>query len=65
MENVAKPKRTTEVGREKSLKERAFGELEKYAVITAYLWLMFALFSLHKQWSRDMGSACGSRASPS
>jgi len=35
--------------REKSLKERAFGELEKYAVITVYLWLMFALFSLHKQ----------------
>jgi hypothetical protein len=31
------------------LRERAFGELEKYAVITVYLWLLFALFSLHKQ----------------
>src|SRR5215472_18778374 len=48
MENVA----NTTAGRaggKRSLKERAFGELEKYAVITVYLWLLFALFSLHKQ----------------
>ena len=32
----------------KSLKDRAVGELEKYAVITAYLWLLFALFSLYR-----------------
>ncbi len=32
----------------KSLKARAVGELEKYAVITAYLWLLFALFSLYR-----------------
>jgi hypothetical protein len=39
----------TEGGGKKSLKERAVSELEEYAVITAYLWLLFALFSLHKQ----------------
>jgi hypothetical protein len=33
----------------KSLEERAVGELKEYAVITAYLWLLFALFSLHKE----------------
>ena len=33
----------------KGLKERALSELEKYAVITVYLWLLFALFSLHRQ----------------
>src|SRR6516225_8137097 len=48
MENVAEAQ--TEGAREKKgLKARAFGELEKYVVITAYLWLLFALFSLHKQ----------------
>lgn len=36
-------------GGKKSLKERAVGELEKYAIITVYLWLLFALFSLHKR----------------
>jgi hypothetical protein len=40
---------TVEDGGKKGLKERALGELEKYMVITAYLWLLFALFSLHKQ----------------
>jgi hypothetical protein len=40
---------TTEGGGKKSLKERALSELEEYAVITAYLWLLFALFGLHKQ----------------
>ena len=48
MENVANTPPGT-AGRKKSLKERAFGELEKYAVIIVYLWLLFALFSLHKQ----------------
>jgi hypothetical protein len=38
-----------EGGRKKRLKERAVSELEEYAVITAYLWLLFALFSLHTQ----------------
>jgi hypothetical protein len=33
----------------KSLKARALGELEKYVVISIYLWLLFALFSLHRQ----------------
>jgi hypothetical protein len=46
---IAKAQGMAEARDKKSLKERAFGELEKYAVITAYLWLMFALFSLHKQ----------------
>jgi len=36
-------------GGKKSLKERGVEELEKYAIITLYLWLLFALFSLHKQ----------------
>jgi hypothetical protein len=40
---------TVEAGSKKSLKERALSELEKYAVITVYLWLLFALFSLHRQ----------------
>lgn len=33
----------------KSLKERAVGELEKYAIVTIYLWLLFALYSLHRR----------------
>ena len=41
--------RTTEAGSKKSLKERALSELEKYALITVYLRLLFALFSLHRQ----------------
>ena len=32
-----------------SLEERAVSELKEYAVITAYVWLLFALFSVHKQ----------------
>ena len=33
----------------KSLARRAVSELERYAIITVYLWLLFALFGLHKQ----------------
>lgn len=33
----------------KSLKQRAVSELEKYAVISLYLWVLFALFGLHRQ----------------
>ena len=40
---------TAESGRKKSLKERAVSELEKYAVIAAYVWFLFALFNMHKQ----------------
>jgi hypothetical protein len=40
---------TAEAGSKKSLKDRALGEIQKYVVITVYLWLLFALFSLHKQ----------------
>jgi len=36
-------------GGKKSLKERGVEELEKYAIIAVYLWLLFGLFSLHKQ----------------
>jgi hypothetical protein len=38
-----------EPGGKKTLKQRAVSELEKYAVISAYLWVLFALFSLHRQ----------------
>jgi hypothetical protein len=38
-----------EASGKKSLKERAISELEKYAVISVYLWVLFALFSLHRQ----------------
>lgn len=48
MENVANTAPAT-TGGKKSLTERAFGELEKYAIIIVYLWLLFGLFSLHKQ----------------
>ena len=33
----------------RSLTDRAFSEIEKYAVISAYLWVLFALFGLHRQ----------------
>lgn len=33
----------------KSLKERAVNELQKYAVITVYLWFLFALFGLYRR----------------
>jgi len=50
MQNVGNAvPRTVEAGSKKSLKERALSELEKYAIITVYLWLLFALFSLHRQ----------------
>ena len=45
----------TEVGGKKSLKERAVSELEKYAVISVYLWILFALFSLHRQLLQGRG----------
>ena len=50
MQNVANAAAgTAEADSKTALKERALGELEKYVVITVYLWLLFALFSLHKQ----------------
>ena len=49
MEDIVSAHQATEAGGKKSLTERAVGELERYAVITAYLWLLFALFGLHKQ----------------
>lgn len=50
MRNVTNPAPgATAVGGKKGLKERAVSELEKYAVIVAYLWLLFALFSLYKR----------------
>ena len=50
MQNVPNtPPGVAETGAKKSLKERAVSELERYAIITVYLWLLFALFSLHKQ----------------
>jgi hypothetical protein len=49
MQDIANPAdRATEGGGRKSLKERAVGELEKYAVITFYLWVLFALFGLYR-----------------
>ena len=33
----------------KSLEERAFEELKKYAVITLYLWVLFFLFAAYKR----------------
>ena len=38
-----------EAGEKKSLRARAVSELQKYAVVVAYLWLLFGLFALHKQ----------------
>jgi hypothetical protein len=50
MQNVANTAaQAAEAGGKKSLKERAVGELEKYAVISVYLWVLFALFGLHRQ----------------
>src|SRR5262249_42725841 len=46
MQNVANAHSGTA---KRSLKERALSELEKYAVITVYLWLLFALFSLPRK----------------
>jgi hypothetical protein len=47
MQNIANTAPETADVRKKSLMERAISELEKYAIITVYLWLLFALFSLH------------------
>ncbi len=44
-----------EAGGKKSLKERGVSELEKYAVISAYLWILFALFGLHRQLQQGHG----------
>jgi hypothetical protein len=41
--------RAAETGGKKSLKERAVTEFQKFAVITLYLWILFAVFGLHKQ----------------
>ena len=50
MQNVANTAAgAVKAGAKKSLKERAVTELERYAVITVYLWLLIALLSLHKQ----------------
>ena len=50
MQNVANATSgSAEAGDRKSLKEHARGELEKYVIMTVYLWLLFALFSLHRQ----------------
>jgi hypothetical protein len=40
---------TAEPSAKRSLKDRAVSEIEKYAVIAAYLWVLFALFGLHRQ----------------
>jgi hypothetical protein len=40
---------TAEPSGKRSLKDRAVSELEKYAVISGYLWVLFALFGLHRQ----------------
>ncbi len=49
MQNIANAAAVgTGSGGKKGLKERAVGELEKYAVVTVYLWLLFSLFSLYR-----------------
>jgi hypothetical protein len=47
MQNVANNAPETAQASKRSLSERAVGELERYAIITVYLWLLFALFSMH------------------
>jgi hypothetical protein len=50
MQNLASTSaETAEPAGKQSLKDRAVSELEKYAVISAYLWVLFALFGLHRQ----------------
>ena len=63
MQNVANATSgSAEAGDRKSLKEHARGELEKYVIMTVYLWLLFALFSLHRQLVQGHGvSAAGFR----
>lgn len=49
MDNIANPAAgASEPGGKESLKQRAVHELERYAIITAYLWLLFALFGLYR-----------------
>jgi hypothetical protein len=58
MQEVANtPAGSAAVGAKKNLKERAVGELERYAVITFYLWLLFALFGLHRQLLQGHGTS--------
>jgi hypothetical protein len=47
MLNVATTGPEAAEGRKKNFRDRALSELEKYAIIIVYLWLLFALFSLH------------------
>ena len=50
MQNVPNTARgAAEAGGKRSLKERAVSELKRYAVISVYLWVLFALLSLHRQ----------------
>jgi hypothetical protein len=50
MQNVAnQASGAAKPGGKKSLTERAVSEFEKYAIISVYLWVLFALFSLHRQ----------------
>jgi hypothetical protein len=49
MQNPANAPGTAEPIGKRSLKDRAVTELEKFAVIAAYLWVLFALFGLHRQ----------------
>jgi hypothetical protein len=42
-------------GGKKSLKERAIGELEKFVVIAVYLFILLAVFSLHRQLLQGRG----------
>ena len=56
MQNIASTApEAAKAGGKKGLKERAVDELEKYAVIAVYLWLLFALFSLHKHLVQGQG----------
>src|SRR5664279_4697582 len=50
MQIVAKAAEATpEAGAKEGLKHRAVSELRKYAIVTAYLWLLFALFGLYRR----------------
>jgi hypothetical protein len=43
MQNIANTKLKPVDARTKTFRERVVGELERYAIITVYLWLLFAL----------------------
>jgi hypothetical protein len=50
MQNVADtPSSAAGADGKKGLKERAIGEFERFIVITLYLWVIFAVFALHRQ----------------